>query len=51
MVGSEDSLQNFPKGIFVQEGSKGTSFDHDQFEIKNFLFTLRFVCTNELDRV
>ena len=25
----------FLKGIFVQEGSSGTRFDHDQFEIKN----------------
>ena len=36
-VGSEDQLQNFLKGIFVQEGSSGTRFDHGQFEIKTFL--------------
>ena len=23
-------------GIFVQEGSAGTQFDHDEFEIKTF---------------
>ena len=26
----------FLKGIFVQEGSSGTFFDHGQFEIKTF---------------
>ena len=36
MVGSEDPLQNFFKGIFVQEGSSGTRFDHGLFEIKTF---------------
>ena len=36
MVGSEDQLQNFLKGIFVQEESSGTRFDHGQFEIKTF---------------
>ena len=36
MVGSEDQLQIFLKGIFVQEGSSGTRFDHGQFEIKTF---------------
>ena len=35
-VGSEDQLQFFLKGIFVQEGSSGTCFDHGQFEIKTF---------------
>ena len=35
-VGSEDPLQIFLKGIFVQEGSSGTCFDHGQFEIKTF---------------
>ena len=33
-VVSEDQLQIFSKGIFVQEGSSGTHFDHGQFEIK-----------------
>ena len=36
MVGSEDPLQIFLKGIFVQEESNGTRFDHGQFEIKTF---------------
>ena len=36
MVGSDDPLQNFLKGIFAQEGSSGTRFDHGQFEIKTF---------------
>ena len=36
MVGSEDPLQIFLKGIFVQEGSSRTRFDHGQFEIKTF---------------
>ena len=36
MVGSEDQLQIFLRGIFVQEGSSGTHFDHGQFEIKTF---------------
>ena len=36
MVGSEDPLQTFLKGIFVQEGSSGTRFDHGLFEIKTF---------------
>ena len=35
-VGSEDPHQNFLKGIFVQEGSSGTCFDHGRFEIKTF---------------
>ena len=35
-VGSEDQLQNVLKGIFVQEGSSGTRFDHGQFDIKTF---------------
>ena len=35
-LGSEDQLQFFLKGIFVQEGSSGTRFDHGQFEIKTF---------------
>ena len=35
-MGSEDSLQFFLKGIFIQEGSSGTHFDHGQFEIKTF---------------
>ena len=35
-VGSEDPLQIVLKGIFVQEGSSGTRFNHDQFEIKTF---------------
>ena len=36
-MGSEDPLQKiFLKGIFVQEGSSGTRFDHGQFEIKTF---------------
>ena len=35
-MGSEDTLQKFLKGIFVQEGSNGTRFDHGQFEIKTF---------------
>ena len=34
MVGSEDPLQFFLKGIFIQEGSSGTRFDHGRFEIK-----------------
>ena len=38
MVGSEDQLQIFLKGIFVQEGSSGTRFDDSQFEIKTFPF-------------
>ena len=36
MVGSEDQLQKFLKGIIVQEGTSGTRFDHGQFEIKTF---------------
>ena len=39
-VGSEAPLQFFFffffKGTFVQEGSRGTHFDHGQFEIKTF---------------
>ena len=35
-VGSEDTLKIFLKGIFVQKGSRGTCFDHGQFEIKTF---------------
>ena len=35
-VGTEDPLQIFSKGVFVQEGSSGTCFDHGQFEIKTF---------------
>ena len=35
-VGSEDQLQNFLKGVFVQERSSGTCFDHGQFEVKTF---------------
>ena len=27
-VGSEDKIQFFLKGVFVQEGSSGTHFDH-----------------------
>ena len=39
-VGSEDLLQDFfLKGIFVQEGSSGTRYDHGQFELKPSLFT------------
>ena len=38
MVGSEDPLQHFLKGIFVQEGSSGTRFDHGQFKLKPLLF-------------
>ena len=35
-VGSDNPLQSFffLKGIFVQDGSSGTRFDHGQFEIK-----------------
>ena len=36
MVGSKDPPQFFLKGIFVQEGSSGTRFDHGQFEMKTF---------------
>ena len=36
MVGPEDPLQICLKGIFVQEGSSGTRFDHSQIEIKTF---------------
>ena len=36
MVGSEDLLQKNLKGIFDQEGSSGTRFDHGRFEIKTF---------------
>ena len=36
MMESEDPLQNFWKGIFVQEGSNGTHFDPGQFGIKTF---------------
>ena len=32
MVGSEDPLQKFLNGLFVQEGSSGTRFDHGKFE-------------------
>ena len=35
-VGSEDQLQKCFKGIYVQEGSSGTCFDHGQFEFKTF---------------
>ena len=35
-VGSETHFKDFLKGIFVQEGSCGTHFDHGQFEIKTF---------------
>ena len=35
-VGSEDQLQNFLKGIFLQKGPSGTRFDHGQFEIETF---------------
>ena len=45
-VGSEDQLQNFVKGIFVQEGSSGTRFDHGQFEIKTFP-----IYTHPIDRI
>ena len=35
------NFKNFLKGIFVQEGSSGTRFDHGQFEIKTFpIYTL-----------
>ena len=37
MMGSEDPLQFFLKGLFVQVGSSGTRFDQGQFEIKTFL--------------
>ena len=33
---SEDPLQKNLKGIFVQEGSSGTRFDHGQLKIKTF---------------
>ena len=36
MVGSEDPLQIFLKGMFVQEGLSGTHFSPGQFEIKTF---------------
>ena len=40
MVGSEDQHQFFfLKGIFVQEGSNGTCFDHGQLKLKPSLFT------------
>ena len=45
MVRSEDPLQIFLKGIFVQEGSSGTRFDHGQFEIKTFLIYTPPYCT------
>ena len=32
-VGSEDQLQIFLKGIFVQEGSSGTNFDHGNLKL------------------
>ena len=35
-MGSEDTLEIFLKGKFVQKGSSGTCFDHGQFEIKSF---------------
>ena len=35
-MGSEDTLKTFLKGKFVQKGSRGTCFDHDQLEIKTF---------------
>ena len=36
MVGSEDPLQIFLKGIFDQEGSSETCLDYGQLEIKTF---------------
>ena len=44
-VGSEDPFQKFPKGIFVQEGSSGTRFDHGQLEIKTFPIYTPPYCT------
>ena len=35
-MGSENPLQNFLNGIFVQEGSSRTRFDQGQFQIKTF---------------
>ena len=37
--GLKTNFKIFLKGIFVQEGSNGTRFDHGQFEVKIFLFT------------
>ena len=37
-VGSEDNFKIFLKGVFVQEGSSGTRFDHGQYKIKTFPF-------------
>ena len=34
--GLKTNFKIFSKGIFVQEGSNGTRFDHGQFEIKTF---------------
>ena len=34
--GLKTNFKIFLKGIFVQEGSSGTHFDHGQFEIKSF---------------
>ena len=38
MVGSEDPLQFYLKGMFVQDGSSGTHFDYGQIKIKPPLF-------------
>ena len=35
-VALKTHFKYFRKGIFVQEGSSGTHFNHDQFEIKTF---------------
>ena len=44
--GLKTQLQNFfLKGIFVQEGSSGTRFDHGQFEIKTFPIYAPPYCT------
>ena len=34
--GLKTHFKTILKGIFVQEGSSGTRFDHGQFEIKTF---------------
>ena len=34
--GLKTHFKIFLKGIYVQEGSSGTRFDHGQFEIKTF---------------
>ena len=49
-VGSEDQLQFLLKGMFVQEGSSETGFNHGKFEIKTFPSPYSVICIHQRDK-